>query len=185
MKIRILMYVTPKFKWKYRVNWLISVWTRSKYSHCEAWDSTPKGDFTLELMDYPNPYGITETYYVGTCYTATMRGDDNGTVKRDASGVLTYPEHWEYFEIEVTDDQHLFLLTIMNLDVANNKGYAKWDLLKFISPWHFPDDKRNICSEAVNNWLCGIKILKGFGIITPKKLAKKLVKAGYKAVKLA
>jgi hypothetical protein len=181
---RILLYVTPKFKWKYKVNWLISLWTRSKYSHSEAWEATPKGDFALEHMDYPNPYGITETYYVGTCYTATMRGDDNGTVKRDASEVLDHPKHWVYFEIEVNETAHAAAMAYAEYEVKNNRGYGRWDLLKFFSPWHFPDSKRNICSEFCNNFLYYAGIFKKKGIISPGKLDKMLIELGYESKEL-
>ncbi len=200
-KIRVLLYVTPKFKWKYRINWLISLWTRSKYSHAEAW--TPR-DMTNDVFtqtelikpskgDISTSCGyttvtVTEPVYrtniFGTCYTSTTRDDNSGTVKRDASLVLTHPEHWEYFEFELTELQYTLLEFIMNKDVDNNKGYAFWDLLKFLSPVHFSDNERAICSEAVNDWLVAIGILLGGGIISPKKLHKKLKEKGYKTVEL-
>jgi hypothetical protein len=113
-----------------------------------------------------------------------MRGDDNGTRSADASLVLKHPERWDYMEIAVTDEQYELLRLIMAVDVEHNKGYAKWDILKFISPIHFPDNERNICSEAVNNWLVIIGILLEFGIVSPGKLYKKLIKAGYKVESL-
>jgi hypothetical protein len=111
-----------------------------------------------------------------------MRGEDNGTVKRDASGVLDKPRHWEYIEIEVEhfDQMKLF----MEHDVNENKGYSKWDLLKFVSPWHFDDKDRNICSEFCNNALFFGLILHKFGIVSPGKLHKMLTKLGYETKSL-
>jgi hypothetical protein len=123
-----------------------------------------------------------EEYVVGTCYTSTMRGDDNGTVKRDASLVLDHPEHWDYIEVEVEAYQQMMLY--MNNQVGSNKGYGTWDILKFISPLHFNDKGRNICSEFVNNALFFGLVLKGFGIISPGKVAKKLIRLGRKVKSL-
>jgi hypothetical protein len=176
-KIRILFYVTPRFKWKYKVNWLISLWTRSKYSHCELWVPNDVGFFDKGEWDYMwQPLGL--------CYTSTMRGDHNGTVKRPASEVLDHPEHWEYVEVELADDQYELLTCIMNLAVGQNAGYATWDILKFLSPVHFSDNKRYICSEFCNDMLVWIEILKDWGIISPKKLHKKLTKLGYETKSL-
>ena len=173
--IRALFYVTPKFKWKYIVNWLITIWTWCWFSHCELW--TPdKWDRFLEFRGTGDTHRAVR---LGTCYSSTMRDDDNGTRSKDASLVLKHPENWVYFEIPVTDEQYALLKTITERDVKRNKGYALWDILKFISPIHFPDNQRNICSEAVNNWLVTIKILTGWGIVSPKKLYKKLIAEGY------
>ena len=174
-KIRVAFYITPKFKWKYIVNWLITIWTWCWYSHVELWK--PNQDC------FVNPYSC-GLQIVGTTYSSTMRGDDNGTRSADASLVLKHPERWDYMEIAVTDEQYELLRLIMAVDVEHNKGYAKWDILKFISPIHFPDNERNICSEAVNNWLVIIGILLEFGIVSPGKLYKKLIKAGYKVESL-
>lgn len=179
--IRALFYKTPKFKFKYWVNWLISIRTMSKYSHCSIW--TPKEDGFFD-DDFIVPK---LTYYQGTCYTSTMRGDDNGTVKRDASLVLDHPERWEYVEIEMHSEFHKCIVEWMDEQVEANKGYSKWDILKFISPIHFPDTKRNICSEFVNNALCVSNVFgeDGWGIISPKAVLKKLLKCGYKVRSLS
>jgi hypothetical protein len=123
---------------------------------------------------------------MGICYTSTMRGDHNGTVKRPASEVLDKPSHWEYIEIKLTGEQYDHIVSVMDIEVTNNMGYSKWDLLKFVSPWHFPDESRNICSEFVNNMLYFTNVFTdGFGIISPKKLHKKLTKLGYETKRLA
>ncbi len=181
MKIRVLLYITPKkFKWKYIVNWLITIWTMSRYSHCEIWTPEEVEGFSNvfeEMSGIPGFYGGDD--YFGTCYTATMRGKANGTVKRDASEVLDHPEHWDYVEIEIDANQYQSLLTWMKTAVASNKGYARRDLLKFIFPYHRPDDERYICSEFVNEMLFFVGFFWEGGIISPKALAKKLLKKGY------
>jgi len=186
-RARILFYVTPKFKWKYLANWLISVWTRSKYSHCEIhdprreWVSATKQKEMFERYDSL----LKKNVPVGTMHTATMRGEDNGTVCRPASEVLTHPENWRYIEIEIENDTAFAAgMAYMDYQVKINKGYSRWDLLKFISPIHFPDNKRNICSEFCHNFLYYVGIFKKKGIVSPKKLHKKLTKLGYKAFKL-
>jgi hypothetical protein len=177
-KIRVLFYVTPKFKWKYRINWLISLWTRSKYSHCEIHTPDANEQFGVMWVD-----GHYEAF--GDMYTSTMRGDHNGTVKRPASEVLDKPEHWEYIEVEACDSGYAYMVHWMDDAVACNKGYSMWDLLKFASPIHFPDNNRNICSEFCNDALWYILCDWKGGIISPKKLHKKLSKLGYETKELA
>jgi hypothetical protein len=174
--IRALFYVTPRFKWKYWVNWLISIRTMSKYSHCELW--IPDGAFffkTVSQVLNPDDAG-----FAGTTYSSTMRGKSNGTRKQDASLTLKHPEHWHYIEIPVGEVNYKYMISWMELQVKNNKGYAKWDILKFVSPIHFPDDERNICSEFCNNALWWAQKGLKHGIISPKALLKKLLKLGLK-----
>ena len=151
-KIRVLFYKTPKkLKLKYFFNYLISLRTWSKYSHVEF------EDVQTEL-----------------CWTSTMRDEDNGTVKRDADSVLCHPENWDYKEITIFDRQYNSLMAYAEREVFYNEGYSKWDLLKFLSPWHFADDSRNICSEFVNNALVAGRILTDKGIVSPGKVNSKL-----------
>lgn len=194
-KIRILFYKTPwVLKLKYWVNWLISIRTVSKYSHCELWEADEQGRFMDYVCTKEGQYTsfvsegcatgtVTMPEYrldiYGTCTTATMRGDANGTVSRDASTVLKHPENWDYVEIEVSEEQASSLRTWMQYQVDHNKGYSKWDILKFVVPVHFPDEIRNICSEFVNNGLAAIGFFKSFGIVSPGKVAKKLLAKGY------
>ena len=193
-KIRALFYITPKFKWKYIVNWLISIWTWCRYSHVELQTPDENGVFT-ELMERWVPAidvrGNADTtghvkqcerklFGRGTCYSSTMRGDDNGTRKADAALVLKHPENWDYIEIPVTDEQYKVLIWWLEQKVAANKGYAKRDIWKFvIGGIHKPDDERDICSELGNNGLVIIFKILGFGIVKPKKLYKKLITEGY------
>ena len=176
MKVRILLYRTPwKLKFKYFFNWLISIRTLSKWSHVEIWTPDENGRFTMA----PNNSSMD---YWGTCWTSTMRDDDNGTVKRDASKVLIHPENWDYIEIEVPE--YDAMIGYMNQEVSNNKGYAKWDILKFVSPLHFPDNDRNICSEIVNDalWYGGV-FTKG-GIVSPEEVCQKLIDLGHEVKSL-
>jgi hypothetical protein len=182
-KVRILLYRTPwKLKLKYWVNWLISIRTLSKWSHIEIWTPDENGEF-IPYVTMGDMGGYMQP--VGTCYTSTMRGDHNGTVSRDASGVLDFPEHWDYIELELTKREYAFLMWMMNGAVEENNGYAMRDIWKFIiGDLHRPDNSRYICSEFVNDMLCSIGILKGWGIISPIAVAKKLLKLGCKVKSL-
>jgi hypothetical protein len=180
-RIRVIFYITPWVaKLKYWVNWLISIRTFSKYSHVEFWtmdDSTP-----MLWYDHYN--------FTGKCWAATMRGEDTGTVKRNASKVLKHPKNWHFIEIEIDTDFETYpsnyegMINYMQSEVDSNNGYSKWDILKFISPIHIPDNKRNICSEYVNNGLYMAGIFDRAGIVSPGKLHRKLKKLGYKTKSL-
>ena len=169
-KIRILLYRTVwKLKLKYFFNWLISIRTLSKWSHIELWE--PDSGTPMLWYDYYE--------FTGECYTSTMRDEANGTVKRDASEVLIHPENWSYIEIEINETDYKMMMDYMENEVYLNQGYSKWDILKFISPVHFADNKRNICSEFVNNALFFACVFEIKGIVSPAKVAKKLTKLGY------
>ena len=156
----------------------------SKYSRCEIW--TPETDkmicwppaFTATFSEVCGE-GWSGLQVYGTCWTATMRGKANGTVKRDASEVLDHPEHWDYIEVEVTDDDYNEGIDYAETEVKNNKGYSFRDTLKFVGLSVLADKLRNICSEFCNNFCVKIKVLSGWGVISPKKLHKKLTKLGY------
>ena len=173
--IRAKLYKTPwKLRWKYLFNWLISIRTLSKYSHIGLWFADDKGFFRSPWVQVADK----RIKYYGTCYTSTMRGEANGTVRRPASEVLTHPENWDIIEFEVTDEQYTSLRMILDIEVDKNKGYSKWDILKFIFPIHFPDNKRWICSELVNEMLVYIGVLSGDGIVSPQGVVKKFKKLG-------
>jgi len=194
--IRVLFYLTPwKLKRKYLINQIISIRTLSKYSHCELWAADENGDFIAIEHIYATEvsFGRSDEYctstlvlpqdiisYLGTCYSSTMRDDEDGTRAKDASLVLKHPEHWHYVLIPVTDEQYEVLIWWLKQKVAANKGYAKRDIWKFvIGGIHKPDDERDICSELGNNGLAVIMIILGFGIVSPGKLLKKLLNRGY------
>jgi hypothetical protein len=108
-----------------------------------------------------------------------MRGKDNGTVKRPASEVIQNPKRWDYAEIEVTHDDYDRMVLWMKIEVDFNSGYSMRDLFKFFGLGILADKKKNICSEFSNN-----AIHQAFGIdddevVSPRRLAWKLVQAGY------
>ena len=179
-KIRALLYKTPwKLKKKYFFNWLISIRSLSKYSHIEIWTGETYGVASGQVFDLCDGGGNFMMYH-GKCWTATMRGKDDGTVCRNASEVIKHPENWDYIEIEIENWQYRDLVERMQIQVTLNKGYSKWDIFKFISPIHFPDDDRYICSEFANNMLVKIKVILKLGIVLPSTVAKKLTKKGLK-----
>jgi len=186
MKVRVLLH---KARWG-NGEWidnLIGLWTRSKYSHVEIW--TPEGSlFFKTVSQVLNP---DDAGFCGTCWTSTMRDEDNGTVKRNASKVIENPESWDYIELDITRTQYDFLICLMEQEVSVNMGYAKKDLLKFAIPhlykWLpsiFQDPERNICSEFVNNMLVLIGVLEGYGVEHPEGVKKKLVELGNKVKSL-
>ena len=156
------------------------------FSHCEIQTPDENGNF-VESKRVPIPcpdnkpgcctchYKLVESF-VGTCWTSTMRGDHDGTVKRDASMVLTHPERWWYSEHEVSDGQFNRMIRHMEAEVRDNLGYSKWELAKFIPILrHFisPDIWRNICSEFCHNAMCVARTFSTFfAIVSPRKLAK-------------
>ena len=159
-KMRIWLYKTQwKPRKKYFVTQLISIRTLSKYSHIE-----------IEDVD------------CHVCYTSTMRDEDNGTVVRDSGIVLRHPAHWDYIEFEISQMQYNVLIWWLDQKVAANKGYSRWDIMKFISPIHIQDVLRDICSEIVNNGCVVIMVIDGFGIPSPAKVAVKFVKKGHKII---
>lgn len=195
-KIRFLFYKTPwVLKLKYWVNWLISIRTLSKYSHCEAQTPDELGRFCKPMGEITGSFitdqGCTYTLYaprdipVGKCWTSTLRGEDNGTVCRDAAPVLKHPKNWIYFEIEVDAKRYDAVVKMMKAAVKNNKGYSNWDVLKFISPVHFPDNDRFICSEFVIWVLFWLDLSPTKGIVSPGYIYKMLIKMGCEAKELS
>ena len=188
-KIKIIFY-KPRFGDGHWLDNAISLWTWlisaknrkvGPYSHVEIWTPDFTGLFrrsggTVYLAD------TREVCYkrVGKCWTSTMRGKDNGTVKRPAREVIQNPKRWDVCEVEVTGEQYTHLLSCMKIEVDSNIGYAKKDLLKFIvGVWHDPDESRNICSEFVNNMLYFTNVLTDHCIVSPRRLAYKLIQSGY------
>lgn len=175
-KLRVIFYLTPwKPKLKYWLNWLISVRTWSKYSHVEL--QTPDDGIGVggTIQDY---------WDAGTCWTSTLRGKDNGTVSRPASEVLDHPENWHYIEFEIEEDRYDTVIEIMKMAVENNKGYSTWDCLKFISPIHFPDNDRYICSEFVIWILFWAGLSTKTGIVSPQRVHDILTEQGLKTKEL-
>ena len=128
-------------------------WFTPRYSHWEGWIQDENGLF----RDYYYVAGITDEF-LGTCYTSTMRGDNNGTVSRPASEVFIHPERWHYQEFEVTDDSFEEAKAWADERVRLNRGYSKRDILRFFMPlWllkklKLDDPVREICSEHGEGW---------------------------------
>jgi hypothetical protein len=167
-------------------HWLdnaISIWTgliSSKnrkvgpYSHVEIW--TPYG---APNSCYDSTFELRGNFYNGDCWTSTMRGEDNGTVKRPAYTVIKNAGRWDYCDIEMNDKDYLRMTVWMQLEVMKNKGYSKRDLLKFFGIGFFADKTKNICSEFCNNAIQQAWGLDDDEVVSPRRLAWKLVKAGY------
>lgn len=158
-------------------------WGTKNYSHCEIWlpcDQKWHG----EKNRFCNPVRATRCLephdYYGTCFTSTMRGENNGVVKRPASQVLKNPGRWDYYEIEVDEGTYREIMEWMNERVDRNKGYDKKAILRFFSPFYFHDVDRYICSEFVKNALCNW-FFWGYNIDSPRRLSARLNKMGLKA----
>lgn len=166
MKIRVLFYRAERDG-----HWIddaISLWTKlwnwrtSPYSHCEVWWPDWDGDFTK-----------------GHCFTSTMRGNDNGTVIRPASSVLTHPDRWDYIEMMMDDLKFTEAKNAARLASIANKGYDKLCLLGFFLPWRLRNEKKNICSEAVQKFLKWGGVFPEYKVWSPRRLSAKLINMGY------
>jgi len=154
-------------------------------SHCEIW--IPHSDI---LGDGPETYKFYA--FFGTCYTSTMDGDNNGSVKRPANEILKHPERWYYFEYEVYDEAFDYMVKWMETQVVNNQGYDKRDIAKFFLPIRKqnPNDFQKICSGFC--WVSLFRILRWVPFRTKKMddlpspllLAYWQVKAGAKPIDL-
>ncbi len=199
-RIRFIFYVA-KFEWrnlfikgrKIRVvDDGISLWTglfnwfTPGYSHMSVWIESDFRDFKAYVLDYEHKAKFLS--FTGTCYTSTMRGDDNGTVSRPASAVFTNPPRWEYMELEVTDESFEEAKAWADERVRLNKGYSKRDLLRFAMPlWmlkglKIADPDREICSEHGEGWATRLwtsattKLLFYILIRSPRRLWRDLVR---------
>ncbi len=129
-------------------------WFTPRYSHWEGWIARVDGSFGFPGTLVGHPKQI----YHGTCYTSTMRGDDNGTVSRPASTVFKYPNRWEFIEFEVTDGSFEEAKAWADERVKNNKGYSMKDIRRFFMPlpvlkfFKWDDPERDICSEFGEGW---------------------------------
>jgi hypothetical protein len=155
MKIRFLFY-RAKFEWRNflktrrirLIDDLISWWTwpwnigTPPYAHVEVWLPDEVDGFT-----HPWCYRSRFPDYAGTCYTSTMRGEANGTVKRPASEVLTHPERWDYKEYDIRPRRYRAGLAWLEKQVKENKGYDKKASLSHLTPWRFHDKDKNNCIE--------------------------------------
>ena len=159
MKVRFIFY---RAKFEFRnflktrrirlVDDAISFWTwfgnirTGPYAHVEVWTPDEGGKFEERT---PLTKVLCDAY--GTCWTSTMRGEDNGTVKRPVSEVLTHPERWDYIEVDLEEYDYNRLIYWMELEVENNKGYDMKANFSFLTPWRFHDIDKNNCSEFGHN----------------------------------
>ena len=100
-------------------------WFTPPYSRMSVWIPRENGGlFTSGTRLMPSDQWVIR-YFWGTCYTSTMRGDDNGTVSRPASTVFKYPKRWEYIEFEVTDESFEEAKAWADKRVAMKWSYSK------------------------------------------------------------
>lgn len=145
----------------------ISLWTKlfnwktPPYSHAEIW-----------LLDEDK------------CFTSTMRGEWNGTVIRPASEVLTHPERWDYFEIQVEVAVYNAAVQKARLAAEANKGYDKPALLSFFFPIRFGSKGKDICSEVTERFLVWCDVFDKETKPSPRRLARNLMRLGYRPIHL-
>ncbi len=164
--------------------WLFN-WFTPGYSHVEVWiqslyfpSHNPDEAITIfETSDLPGTH-------FGFCYTSTMRGDENGTVRRAAQDVFIHPNRWHYLEFEVTDESFAEAKAWADERVRKNKGYAMKDIRRFFMPlwllkklkWDDPD--REICSEHGEGWATRLRgpwpgiIIPGWRVLLHKILIR-------------
>lgn len=201
-KIRAVFYEARWFD-GHAIDTAIYLWTglfnryRSKDSHCSLWTPDEGGQFSSRV--HSNMVRGTmgegeedwhETAYWGTCYTSTMRGENNGVVSRPAYKVFKNPERWCYYEIEISDEEYNSLIGRMVLDIGDNKGYGKRTILKFFNPiekFRFINRKEPICSGRVKAWLRGCaKFFYAWKptLDSPMRLSGRLEKMGFERKRL-
>ena len=174
-KIRILFY-KAKFGDGHWVDNAIATWTgtwnlnwkrifRKGFfpepdSHCELWvpgvfHQSLCPDESIMVFEEPasnfqKGMGMDSDHFYGTCWTSTMRGDNNGVVSRPASEVLKNPERWCYYEVEVDSVEDL--VEFMDQIVKANQGYSKRDILKFFNPLMLNFFRSNVCMFSNKTW---------------------------------
>ena len=168
MKVRVLFYRAERDG--HAIDDAISLWTKlfnwhtPPYSHCEIWWPTET---------YPRHFD----WKAGRCFTSTMRGDDNGTVIRPASDVLTHPERWDYIEIDVDPIKLAAAIGLAQLFAKQNKGYDILCLLGFFFPWRLRNKKKDICSEVCQKFLVWCGIFPDYKVWSPRRLSARTVEA--------
>ncbi len=166
---------------------------KRRYSHVELQEPDENGDFYTYTDRCRGIYGDVEPpaqyrIYLGTCFTSTLRGDDNGTVMRPACDILKNPHRWDYMEIEVLDEDYDRAKAWADEQCKNNKGYNKKTVADFFNPFrktHKPvEDEQNICSVAVQGFLWKMYMFNKWMIWSPLKLWWKLDKMGHETKSL-
>ena len=127
----------------------ISIWTRMfnwcpkelKSSHAEVCIPDELGQFEAEGQAMG---------YTGTCYTSTLRGEENGVVRRSASSVLRHPDRWNYFEFDIPDQWYKSFVEEMDKKVRHNQGYDVKTILSYFWYKRLGNPDKYICSEFVH-----------------------------------
>jgi len=177
--VRFLFYLADN-RDNQRLDDSIAWWTKwfnrgtPPVSHEEVWIPDNEFGFHYPIL----------SLYTGQCFTSTMRGDVNGTVLRNAATVLTNPERWVYFEVEVSTD--LFKLAHILVDdaVVNNKGYDTSAIPSFFWFWRFGSKTKDICSEVCKRFGMWCGVFNNDKIESPRRQYRRFVKMGYKAQKV-
>ena len=118
-------------------------------------------------------------------YTSTLRGDNNGVVKRPASEVLKNPGRWVHYEIEISDVSYAGVMEHLNYWVSKNKGYDKKALLRFFLPIKRKSNfDKFICSEFVQAAIVEAGVFPKCELLSPRRLSGRLNKMGLEAKQL-
>jgi hypothetical protein len=152
--IRLLFYI-PRFGDGHALDNAIYLWTKIwnrkaptmlRCSHAEIW--TPGYEMGFTWQDKQGKH-----QFAGDCWTSTMRGEDNGTVRRAAADILKHPDRWFYFEIEVREYERLY--ESMERKVKFNQGYDVWTIMSFFWVRRYTSRPGQICSEFSHEALLG------------------------------
>jgi len=157
---------------------------KHRFSHVEVWWPDENGCFeeTAILEVFKTVCYLKK----GTAFTSTMRGDDNGTVIRPASGILKHPERWSYIEIDLPEANYELAVEWAKEQAKNNQGYNKMTILNFFNPFRrtAKTGGKNICSVAVQGFLWQAGLFNKWEIMSPLKLWLELDRKGYETRRL-
>jgi hypothetical protein len=165
---------------------------KNRYSHVEVWRPDEDGNFAVPYTCNEMLAGDKTSWnrYTGTCFTSTMRSDNNGTVVRPAQGILgKHPERWDVTEaIECDDRKYAAAMEWSQWQADHNAGYNKATIANMFNPFRktvisnnpldTPPVRKNICSVAAQGfcWMSGL--FDKWYIWSPLKLAYKLWEKG-------
>jgi hypothetical protein len=96
----------------------------------------------------------------------------NGVCRRPADEVLFHPERWFYTEIEAPKAAICHAETWALIEIVNNKGYDKGDIIKYFLPYRKQnlDDHKFICSGF--SWAVIFKVAIWWYAFDPLSFAK-------------
>lgn len=111
------------------------------------------------------------------CWSSTNRDDFTGTRFEISEKVFTNPDRWDFFKIELSNEQEECLYLFCKFHIGK-----KYDFLGIFGFAVFGINNINkfYCSEGVGFGLAIILILKFHRILSPRHLTKCLLKKGYK-----